>query len=58
MTQHVLVLCRNKPFDSECAYMRGYDLKNVCLWFWLSERIAFQVNLVNLRWRLKGPVII
>ena len=28
--------------------MRGYDLKNVCLWFWLSERIAFQVNLVNL----------
>ena len=38
--------------------MRGYDLKNVCLLFWLSERIAFQVNLVNLRWRLKGPVII
>ena len=25
--------------------MRGYDLKNVCLLFWLSERIAFQVNL-------------
>ena len=32
--------------------MRGYDLQNVCLLFWLSERIAFQVNLVNLRWRL------
>ena len=31
--------------------MRGYDLKNVSLLFWLSVGIAFQVNLVNLRWR-------
>ena len=52
MTQHVLVLSAEINRSTECAYMRGYDLKHVCLWFWLSDRIAFQVNLVDLRWRL------
>ena len=24
--------------STECAYMRGYDLKDVCLLFWLQAR--------------------